>query len=545
MKTTNKLLSLSVSGLISLSAVFLTGCEQTIPQEQKDWENTTAYFNSKDEVSTTTYYIPSAGSCGDPLPFYDPVEKEFKILYLHNFEQNLEQTFHSLWGIRTTDCATYTPMGEVLPTGRAGEQDAALGTGCVVYDESEKLYYIYYTGERYKPAADEDRQVVMRATSPDFKTWTKDPLFRLRGGEFGYSTLNFRDPYIWRMDDGWHMIVATKPMPAGSRTEDKDGCFAEFTSTDLKTWSHKGKFTKMIWDRFLECPNVFKMGDWWYLTYSDMSSFERRVHYLKGRTIDELKAATNPNWPDSKEGALDGRAFYAGNTASDGTNRYMWGWCPERRGKDNTDISADVEPKWGGTLVVHLLKQREDGTLYTAEVPAIRDKYSQTAALKAVKTWGEEDGNLTIADGVYSMKAYSSVLFNTLGYHNHISLTATTSDKTDRFGISFVRGERKDGDQTYEKYYSIMICPDGNNNYIRFEEEQGKWELKGGGSYPFPIPADRTYHIDIYTDNSVLVMYINDVLCYTQRIYNLPRNGWSVNCYEGGLTVKDIQLKQY
>ena len=90
-----------------------------------------------------------------------------------------------------------------------------------------------------------------------------------------------------------------------------------------------------------------------------------------------------------------------------------------------------------------------------------------------------------------------------------------------------------------------MVCPDGNNNYIRFEEEQGKWELKGGGSYPFAIPADRTYHIDIYTDNSVLVMYINDVLTYTQRIYNLQRNGWSVNCYEGGLTVKDIQIKQY
>ena len=545
MKTTNKLLSLSVSGLFALSVALLTGCEQKIPQEQKDWENTTVYFNSMDEIAATTYYKPSAGSVGDPLPFYDPVEKEYKILYLHNFEQNMEETFHPLWGVRTTDCATYTPMGEVLPTGRAGEQDAALGTGCIVYDEQEKLYYIYYTGERYKPASDEDRQVVMRATSPDFKTWTKDPLFRLRGGDYGYSTLNFRDPFIWKMEDGWHMIVATKPMAAGSRTEDKDGCFAEFTSPDLKTWSHAGKFTKMIWDRFLECPNVFKMGDWWYLTYSDMSSFERRVHYLKGHTIDELKAATNPTWPDSKEGALDGRAFYAGNTASDGTDRYMWGWCPERRGRDNTDISPDAEPKWGGTLVVHRLMQREDGTLYTAEVPAIRAKYNLTATLKAVKTWGKEEGNLTETEGGYTMKAYSSVMFNTLNYHNHISMTVTTSDKADRFGISFVRGDRKDGDKTYEKYYSIMVCPDGNNNFIRFEEEQGKWELKGGGSYPFPIPADRTYNINIYTDNSVLTMYINDVLCYTQRIYNLPRNCWSVNCYEGGMTVKDIQVKQY
>ena len=150
------LLSLSVSGLLSLSAAFLTGCEQTIPQEQKDWENTTEYFNSKDEVSSTTYYKPSAGSVGDPLPFYDPVEKEYKILYLHNFEQNMEQTFHPLWGVRTTDCATYTQMGEVLPTGRAGEQDAALGTGCIVYDEQENLLTIVLDnaaeGEETDPA---------------------------------------------------------------------------------------------------------------------------------------------------------------------------------------------------------------------------------------------------------------------------------------------------------------------------------------------------------------------------------------------------------
>ena len=92
-----------------------------------------------------------------------------------------------------------------------------------------------------------------------------------------------------------------------------------------------------------------------------------------------------------------------------------------------------------------------------------------------------------------------------------------------------------------------MVCPDdnGNKHYIRFEEEQGVWELKGGGSYSFVTPADNTYTIDIYTDNSVMVMYINDIVTYTQRIYGIQRNCWSVNCYEGEMTVKDIQIKQY
>ena len=48
---------------------------------QKDWQGTTTYFASTDE-QFSTYYKPSVGYVGDPMPFYDPVEQDFKILYL-------------------------------------------------------------------------------------------------------------------------------------------------------------------------------------------------------------------------------------------------------------------------------------------------------------------------------------------------------------------------------------------------------------------------------------------------------------------------------
>ena len=84
----------------------------------------------------------------------------------------------------------------------------------------------------------------------------------------------------------------------------------------------------MMWDRFYECPDIFKMGDWWYLVYSEKMAAVRRVQYFKGHTLDELKACTANDagvWPDNKEGFLDSRAFYAGKTASDGTNRLYLG----------------------------------------------------------------------------------------------------------------------------------------------------------------------------------------------------------------------------
>lgn len=103
------------------------------------------------------------------------------------------------------------------------------------------------------------------------------------------------------------MIVSTK--------KDGIGVLAEYTSTDLKTWEHAGVFMPMHWgaDRFYECADVFKMGDWWYLVYSDQNAVSRKVCYFKGSTLDELKQMTAaPTFPDNKEGVLDSRAFYAG-----------------------------------------------------------------------------------------------------------------------------------------------------------------------------------------------------------------------------------------
>ena len=83
------------------------------------------------------------------------------------------------------------------------------------------------------------------------------------------------------------------------------GTIADFISDDLKSWEDNGVFMNMMWNRFYECPDVFKMGDWWYLVYSDKTSFMRKVQYFKGRTLDELKACTANDagiWPDDHEG---------------------------------------------------------------------------------------------------------------------------------------------------------------------------------------------------------------------------------------------------
>lgn len=528
----NKIYSISLALLMLIPIASCSNNDNVT--EQKDW-NSTTLFQSSDENSQATYYKPYDGYVGDPMPFFDPIAKNFKILYLQDYRPNAAGTYHPIWGISTTDAANYESLGELISCGGINEQDAAIGTGSTIYSESEKLYYTFYTGNKYQPTSTDNAQVVMMATSSDFKTWTKSKTFFLKGGDYGYNKNDFRDPFVFKGDDGlYHMLVST--------TYNGKGTLAEFTSSDLKKWNSVGVFMTMMWDRFYECPDVFKMGDWWYLVYSEKHAAVRRVQYFKGKTLDELKKCTANDaglWPDSHEGFLDSRGFYAGKTATDGTNRYMWGWCPTRSGNDNTAVGAyPNEPEWAGNLIAHKLIQHSDGTLTLGEIDAVKSKYTNSSDCKLM----DKSGSISESKGSYTMTGDSYLLFNRLGHHNAISFTLKTTGNTDKFGISLVRGSDSN------KYYTMVINPESENNRkVNFEEEgsAGKGFISGIDGYVFSRPADNTYKIRIYTDNSVCVMYINDICSYTNRIYGIEKNCWSINSYGGTINVSDLKVTNY
>lgn len=512
-----------------LSAFALAACsdDNFAGDPAKDWSGTTSIFVNEEEAGFSTYYTPAVGRIGDPMPFFDKKAGNFKVMYLQEYDNNRPFRFHPIWAVETSDGANYSSLGEWVPTGGTdGEQDAAPGTGCCYYCEADGLYYIYYTGHNGSLS---NVEAVMRATSSDLKTWTKDNLWTLYGKDFEYSTVDFRDPQIFEEGGKYHMIVATRPIWGG------DPCFAEFVSSDMKNWE-KGDRIKMIWDRFLECPDIFQMGNKWYCVYSESTktSWSRKVKYMMADSWAELKNCFNdgPKWPaDDREGVLDSRAFYAAKTASNGTDRYIWGWCPVREGSDIYNKNVNVgggdgnEPKWSGALVCHKLIQHDNGTLSVGEIPAMAAKYNQPAEVKVMK----QDKDYT--------------LYSRLGVHNHISFTVQTATDGDRWGVSFVRSEDA------SKYYTLVVNPEWENGRrkINFEEEgpEGKGFIDGADGYIMPRPADNSYKVDIYTDNSVVTFYINGEYGYTQRIYGLQKNCWSINNYGNNITVKDLSVSTY
>ena len=158
------------------------------------------------------------------------------------------------------------------------EQDVAIGTGGTIYNPVDKLYYTFYTGNKFKPSSDQNAQVVMVATSPDFKTWTKNRIFYLKGDTYGYDKNDFRDPFLSQTEDGvYHMLIATR--------KNGKGHIAEFTSTDLKEWASAGTFMTMMWTVSMNVRTYSRWETGGIWSIRNKPSFMRKVQYSKAEHL--------------------------------------------------------------------------------------------------------------------------------------------------------------------------------------------------------------------------------------------------------------------
>lgn len=172
-------------------------------------------------------------------------------------------------------------------------------------------------------------------------------------------------------------------------------------------------------------------------------------------------------------------------------------------------------------------------------VDGIDRKYSAESELKVM---AQSESGIANSDGVYTMTGDSYLLFNRLQVHNKISFTVKTASASDKFGFSLVRGTDS------KEYYSIIVNPESDTTRkINFEEEgeEGIGFVEGIDGYLFNTPSDNVYDITVYTDNSVCVVYINDNVAYTNRIYGIQKNCWSINNYGGEIEISDIKAYSY
>ena len=210
-------------------------------------------------VSYRLYPAPEDAYVGDTMPFVTD-DGTLELYYLYDTDHN-GMGYHPVWKYSTKDLCSYEDHGQVLDFGLMSDPDPAIGTGSVMQDQ-DGLYHLFYTGHNDTGNGGKGRECVMHATSTDRENWVKIPEDTFYSPD-NYSKDDFRDPEVFWVDEEqcyWMLIAA--------RENIEGGVVARYTSKDLRNWEFQGPLFAPRAQYMLECPDLFRMGDTWYLTYS-------------------------------------------------------------------------------------------------------------------------------------------------------------------------------------------------------------------------------------------------------------------------------------
>jgi len=466
------------------------------------------------------FYKPQPGVVGDCIPYY--FGGRYHIFFLCDKRDRDSYDIGSAWQhISTADFVHFDDHGVALEKGTMWEQDHTVATGCVYTDDAGR-HHIFYTGINPHMRNETQReQALLHATSDDLIRWTKHPEQVWEADESLYERHDWRDPFVYRhpQTGRYNMIIAarTRNGPGNRR-----GCTGLLTSDDLASWTVEKPLYAPARYHGHECPDWFQIGGWYYLVFSEYGT-HTATRYVMSQSPD------GP-WIAPDENQFDNRAFYAAKTASDGARRFLFGWNPSKTG----DVDSG-EWQWGGCLTVHEVVQRPDGTL------AVRMPPEADAAFA-----GPNPVRLDLADGwTESGRAYRAEA----PYRYSMALSAERMPETYLLQGTLCF-------ETDAGSAGVLLRSDeaGNTAYsLRFNRSAQRLEFgKTGGYRPWyvdhmpeldrslAIRAGDLLHFKIIVDKTAVVVYVNDEVALSGRMYSNPFGRCGL--YADGATVSVTSL---
>lgn len=467
------------------------------------------------------FYTAPNARIGDVIPFYD--EGSFKPFYLKNwFPDYKGKDRVDGWHMLTTkEHLTF----EEIPTLVRG------GTGSVI--KVGTIYHMFYCTFEHNP----ERQYIRHAWSNDLKKWKDIPEHKFTSDGSIYALTDWRDPFVFRNEEEalWWMLVAARENEKTERT----GCIALCVSKDLNTWEiRKPLYHSGIHQSALECPDLFQIGDWYYLIYSS---------YTDGfQTYYRMSKSLYGPWIKPKVDTFDTRAFYAAKTGTDGTQRYIYGWNPTRHNNmwninPQTDIGDDYNTwDWGGALEVHQLVQREDKTLGVKVIDAVDHALKNQVEIKLLPLRGSWKVGADEAS-VNSPYGYASLIGNQIPKLCKIEMEVAYTDENLRFGFAL------QVDDKFSEGYHLCFEPLYNRIQMRsglrmFEEGGKMFPYAVEMERPIPLEEGKYYKIKIFIQESVLVVYVNDEVALSSRMFNYKDRQFGLFTSDGTASFRNIKM---
>ncbi len=311
------------------------------------------------------HFLPDANWMNDPNGVI-----QWRGRYHLFFQYNPDGAYHANihWGHAVSDDLVHwreLPIA-IAPTPNSPDRGGVF-SGCMVDDEGAPRAIYTGVNETY------DVQVQCLATGNDDLTqWTKHPANPIIGSapaELG-QTRDFRDPFVWRGDDGWYLILASHIVGVG-------GAVLLYKSDDLVNWRYLHPLfvgDKARNGRNFECPNFFPLSDKWVLIVS------AQLNHAPSSTLYFVGRFENERFMPEREGVYDAGYSYASLVHRDEAGRpLIYSWIREGR-----SVAEQKAAGWTGVQAApRVLSLDERNRLCSRPVPeleALRGRHCRIGA---------------------------------------------------------------------------------------------------------------------------------------------------------------------
>lgn len=455
------------------------------------------------------FYRPENSIAADVIPFYK--HGTFYLYYLRDFRDISGKGEGTPWYLLTTNnFLIFKEHGEVIPRGGIEDQDLYIFTGSVFEHESE--YYIFYTG--HNPHLIKQKspcEAICMAKSKNLTDWEKVKDFMFFAPD-GFEPDDWRDPYVFKNPENgkFGMLLAARKKNGGRNHR---GCTVFAESEDLYNWQivnpdffNPNKFYTH------ECPDLFKMGEWWYLIYSEFSD--------KAVTRYAMSRSLNGSWISPKVDYFDNRVYYAAKSATDGTNRYLFGWNATRENN-----SCNGLWQWGGNIVVHQIVQQNDGLLSIKMPESLKEYFSTPYP----------------TDDTVKLSAENTYLQHKLGIpQGEILLEAELliDQCQGEFGVL------AKGDDMFDECYIVKFSPMHNRISLdKFPRTRRNLPFMAETERYVEIMPNRWYRLKMIISADILELYFDDVVAFSGRLYSNNENqNLGLFAKDVNVSVKNIKL---
>lgn len=483
-------------------------------------ENVTKINSSYNPPSTVNYSFnidyseDSNRPTFHPIPDYGWANESYGLIYqgnkYHMFYQK-NDVFLGIaqqnWGHLTSDdLVSWNEENAVLwPT--EGWDDFGIWSGCSLI-LSDGTPAVVYTGVDGVKAG-----MGIATSSGDYQTLDKNPSNPIISGAPSEVNMDFRDPYVWKKDGEYHMVIGSGISSIGAN-------IVYYSSTDFNNWDYGGIAYQGQKNQgegqFWEMPVVYEFPN-------------GKEMLLVQKTPDDTAAITTywigefnngvftPDFEQAKKLEVVNGFLSPTVTTDANGNITAIGIIP-----DEVQAQFQMQQGWA-----NLFSVPQVWTLDANNDILI----SPHPNLNSLRDTSTQFNGLSIQDGG------TNYLNDYNGRHFEMEATINTGDANE---IGFLFGKTPNNEEFYKVYYDMI-----NQEWVLDASMSSlsplvRRDIRKGS---YAITPESTINVRIFVDGSVLEVFIDNKSHFTGRFFPTLSNAQGVDVFaNGGTATVDITI---